>query len=63
MFTGQTSEFYLGYVEVSLFQQFSNDEDVGSGPISGDVILCRGYLCNERCCWVLNLLRKKQNNN
>lgn len=52
--------FYLWHVEVSLLQQFTNDENVGRGPVSRDVILRCSDLSNERCCWVLNLLRRNK---
>ena len=54
------SQPHLWHVEVSLLQQFTDDEDVGGGSVSCDVILRRGNLSNQRRCWVLNLLKNKQ---
>lgn len=52
--------FYLWHIEICLLQQFSNDEHIGSGSVSCDVILRCGNLCNEWCCRVLNLLQEKK---
>lgn len=48
-------------IKVCLFKKFSNDKYIGGGSIARDVILSCCYLCNQGCCWVLNLLKRHRN--
>lgn len=54
---------YLRYVKVCLFQKFSNNQNIGSGSISSNVILCRSYFSDQRGCRMLNLLEIKKKRN
>ena len=51
-----TSDSYLGHVQVGLFQELPDDENVGGGAVARDVILGRGYLGDQGRGGVLNLL-------
>lgn len=51
---------YLGYIKICLFQKLPDNQNIGSGSISSDVILCCGYFSNQRGCRMLNLLKKKK---
>lgn len=57
LYATRASLSHLWHIEVSLLQQFTNDEDIWRGSVSSYVVLRRGNLCNERRRRVLNLLR------